>query len=229
MSDAKRERVTMKADLDMNRATKNLQSAPGINCIFESACYMISEGGLSGARLEDNANRAGVDVAALRHEFHNEEGLFIAVISEAGRRLSAAAEEVGGRLANTEPEANLQSIVDSLFKKLSEERTSIGRLVVHLLAYPAVVGEGWLAVGLERYSLLLQAEIKKLLGLDADSGSVTLHALSVISQCLCFCLAPEKLPRVFPHMQETLPGPEVIARHVTSLSVAALRFEKRSL
>ena len=219
----------MKTDLDTNQSTKNLRNAPGINRIFESACYTMSEGGLRGTRLGDIAKRAGADAAALRHDFHNEETLFAAVISEAGRRLAAAAEEVGGRLANTEPEANLQSIVDSLFKKLGEERASIGRLVVHLLASPAVVGEGWLGVGLERYSLLLQAQIEKLLGPQADSGRVTLFALSVISQCLCFCLAPDKLPRVFPHMQESLPGPEVIARHVTSLSVAALRSENRSL
>ena len=219
----------MKTDSVTIGSIENLQSPLIKKRIFESACYTISEGGLGSTRLGDIAKRARVEVAALRHDFHNEETLFTAVISEAGQQLAAAAKEVSGRLADTEPEANLQSIVGSLFKKLGEEHASIGRLVVHLLASPAVVGEGWLGVGLEGYFLLLQAQIKKLLGPNADSGRVTLHALSVISQCLCFCLAPDKLPRVFPHMQESLPGPEIIAHHVTSLSLAALRSENQSL
>ena len=91
---------------------------------------------------------------------------------------------VSQRLADATPEARLQSIVDSLFQKLGEDHAWIARLVARLLADPAGEQPGWVGLGFERYFLLLQADIKKLLGPQADCEAVRLHALSVISQCL---------------------------------------------
>lgn len=211
----------------MKPPLKKSQSLPIRRRIFDSACYLFSERGLRGTHVRDICRHADVNAAALRYHFQSKEGLYEAVVSEAGRQLSAAAEEINQQIADATPEARVRSIVESLFKKLGEGRAWIARLVARLLADPAGERPGWVGLGFERYFLLLQADIKKLLGSQVDPETVRLHALSVISQCLFYCLAGENLLEVFPQLQWPLPTQTKLARHVASLSLEVLRCESR--
>jgi hypothetical protein len=155
------------------------------------------------------------------------EGVYEAVVSEAGRQLAAGAEEISNQLGDTTPEERLRSIVKSLFRKLGEEHALIARLVARLLDNPAGERGGWVGLGLERYFLLLESDIKKSLGPHAGCEMVRLHALSVIGQCVFYCLAHENLPQVFPQLQGPLPPQDILAGHVASLSLDALQYENR--
>lgn len=211
----------------MNALTENSQSLPIRKRIFESACLLFSERGLRGTCVRDICRRADVDLATLRYHFHSKEKLYDAVISEAGWQLAAAAEDISNHFADAPPETRLRSIVESLFKKLSENNAWIARLILRLLADPVGERAGWVGLGFDRYLLLLMADIKKLLRPPAGCEMVRLHALSVISQCIFYCLAGQNLPEVFLHLQVPLPIQERLARHVTSLSLQALRQENR--
>ncbi|MGA3181868.1 MAG: CerR family C-terminal domain-containing protein [Verrucomicrobiota bacterium] len=195
--------------------------------IFESACFLFSERGLRGTHVRDICRHADVNAAALCYHFGSKEGLYEAVVSEAGRQLAAAAEDISRQLADAIPEERIRSTVVSLFKKLGEEHAWITRLFARLLADPAGERPGWVGLGFERYFLLLQADIKKLLSPQIDPETVRLHALSVISQCLFYCFARETLVEVFPHLQWPLPAPEKVAAHVSCLSIEALRQESQ--
>ena len=205
----------------INLSTEHTRNLATRKRLLEAARLLFSEGGLKGADLREISRHAGLNLAALHHHFHNKEEMFGAVLTEAGRQLAAAAEETSNRLAAATPEARLSGIVHSLFHKLGENHAWIARVFARLLADSLPAGAGWIGLGLERYFLLLQTEIKELLGPQAASEAARLYALSVIAQCMFCCLAGEKLPRLFPHLPGPLPTQETMARHVVSLSLKA--------
>jgi AcrR family transcriptional regulator len=104
---------------------------------------LFSEHGLRATRVCDICRHANVKSAALCYHSRNKETLYQAVVSEAGRRLAAAAQEINQQIADATPEARVRSIVESLFKKLGEDHAWMGRLVARLLADPAGERPGW--------------------------------------------------------------------------------------
>jgi AcrR family transcriptional regulator len=211
----------------LNSLRKDSESLAVRKRIFKSACSSFSERGLRGTHVRDICRHAEVNAAALCYHFRSKEGLYQAVVSEAGRQLAAAAEGLNQQIADAAPEARVRNIVESLFQKLGEGRAWIARLVARLLADPAGERPGWVGLGFERYFLLLQADIKKLLGPQVDAETVRLHALSVTSQCLFYCLAGETLHEVFPQLEWPLPTQPKLAQHVASQCLAVLKSQNR--
>ncbi len=210
----------------MNSPEESSASVPIKQRVLRFARLLFSERGLRGTHVRDICRQASVNVAALSYYFRSKERLYEAVVSEAGFQLVAAADRLGNHSDDAPPpEVRLRCIIKSLFKKLSEDHAWIARLVARQMADPAGERAGWVGLGFERYFLLLQAEINRLLGPQADREMVRLHALSVISQCLFYCLAGENLPQVFLRLEAPLPAWETLARHVASISLKALQCE----
>jgi AcrR family transcriptional regulator len=169
-----------------------------------------------------------VNTAGLCYHFGSKEGLYEEVVSEAGRQLAAAGEDIGNRLVNAAPEAKLYYAVESLSQKLSEEQAWIAKLLARELVAPRGDNGGALSAGVGGYYVLLHAAIYELLGAQADRQLVHLHTLSVIGQCVFYCLAAKNLRRAFPQLPGPLPTQEKLARHVASVSLEALRQQIRS-
>jgi TetR/AcrR family transcriptional regulator, regulator of cefoperazone and chloramphenicol sensitivity len=207
----------------MNSPKESSATVPIKQRLFRFACLLFSEHGWRGTHVRDICKHAGVNVAAITYYFRSKEGLYEAVVSEAGAQLVAAAEGLGKHSDDVSTEVRLRSIVESLFKTLIEDHAWIARLVARQMADPAGERAGWVGLGLEKYFMLLQAEINSLLGPQADREVVRLHALSVISQCLFYCLVGQNLPQVFLRLEGPLPPWEILARHVASTSFKAMR------
>ena len=194
--------------------------------LLQAAAVLFSEDGLPGTNLEAVAARTGVGVSTVADQFRSNEQLYQLVVSEAGRQLAASADQVAKRMAGATPEARLQSTVDSLFKQLGEKQAWIAKLIARLLADPAGHGAGWVGLGLEKYFLLIREDIKKLLGPTAAFETVSLHALSLINQCVFYCFADARLHRIFPQFPGIMPKQPIIARHVATAALKALRNER---
>jgi TetR/AcrR family transcriptional regulator, regulator of cefoperazone and chloramphenicol sensitivity len=213
--------------VNVNSPKESSASVPIKQRVLRFARLLFSERGLRGTHVRDICRHAGVNVAALSYYFRGKEGLYEAIVSEAGFQLVAAAERLGKHPDDASPDVRFRSIVESLFKTLSDDHAWIARLVARQMADPAGERAGWVGLGFERHFMLLQAEINRLLGPQADREVVRLHALSVISQCLFYCLASESLPQVFLRLEGPLPAWEIMARHVASVSLEALHRESR--
>lgn len=193
--------------------------------LLQAAAVLFSEGGLRGMSLEAVATRSGVGVSQVTDHFRSKEQLYELAVTEAGRQLAASADEIANRMAGSGPEARLQSTVDCLFEQLGEKQAWIAKLIARLLSDPAGHGAGWVGLGLERYYLMIREDIKKLLGPKAASETVSLHALSLISQCVFYCFASERLHRIFPQFLGLMPKPQSIARHIAAAALKALKDE----
>ncbi len=192
--------------------------------VLEVACELFAEAGFHGTHLREICKRAGTNVAGVCYHFHSKEGLYQAVVMEAGRRLS---DQAGGGVASPQlpPEQKLLKVVESLLEKFSGERVWIAKLLTRELVDPAGGAHNYAASGLERDFVLLQAVMRDLLGAKANSETIRLHALSVITECVIYCLAGENPNHPLTQLAVRLPGRARLARFVTQRSLGALQRE----
>ncbi len=192
--------------------------------ILKIACFLFSETGFHGTHVREVCKRAGMNLAGIWYHFQNKEGLYAAVSSEVGRRLAGNKEEIPNGSPDLSPQDKLERIIASLFEKLADEGAWVAKLVARELvdAAPGVMASAWR--GLERDFLLLQAAMREVLGGRGDRELVRLHALSVINDCLFYCLASQNLHRVLPDLPRPLPAPASLAQHVTQRCLAALKY-----
>ena len=193
--------------------------------VLKVACELFAEAGFHGTHLREICKRAGTNVAGVCYHFHSKEGLYAAVIMEAGRRLASENEGlvISQPLA---PEQKLLQLVESLMHRLSAEGAWIAKLLTRELVDPAVGARNYVASGLERDFVLLQAVMRELLGAEADREAIRLHALSMIGECVSCSLAGENLHHPLHQLAVGLPGRTHLARFLTQRSLGALERER---
>jgi len=195
--------------------------------VLEVACELFADAGFHGTHLREICRRAGTNVAGVCYYFQSKEGLYEAVIMEAGRRLVSPDEDLvaSGRLP---PEQRLLKLIESLLQRLSAGRAWIAKLLARELVDPACGARNYAASGLERDFILLQAVMRDLLGATADSEAIRFHALSVISGCVTYSLAAENLHHPLPQLAVRLPTRAHFARFLTQLSLGGLERERKA-
>jgi AcrR family transcriptional regulator len=189
--------------------------------VLEVACELFSEAGYHGTHLREICKRAGTNVAGVCYHFHSKEGLYQAVVMEAGRRLSDYDESLVAS-SHLPPEERLLKLVESLLEKLSAEGAWIAKLLTRELVNPACGAHNYAVSGLERDFVLLQAVMRDLLGAGTNSEKIRLHALSLINECVFYSLAGENLAHPLIQLAVRLPNRARLARFVTQRSVGAL-------
>ncbi|HOW68070.1 MAG TPA: CerR family C-terminal domain-containing protein [Verrucomicrobiota bacterium] len=198
--------------------------------VLEAACLLFAEAGFHGTHVREVSKRARASIAGVCYHFRSKEELYEAVILEAGRQLLGLLNqdgEVHNPSLEGPPEQRLRAIIELLFKKLSGERAWIAKLLARELVAPVFTKQVLASYGLERDHILLQGVIRKLLGAEANDKAVRLHTLSVINECLFYCLAGENLNEGVPDWGSRLPDRANLVRHVTRRCLGALEAENR--
>ncbi len=213
-----------------NGAARYRSAAGGVlptrDRVLEGAASLLSEAGFHGTHLREVCKRAGVNIAGVCYHFHSKEGLYEAVTKEAARQLAAHDGQVRGGSPEAPPEERLAYIIESLFEKLGRERAWIAKLLAReLVDFPGET-PGSAGAGLETDFVLLQAVMTELLGPRANREITSLNALSVLSQCVFYCIASANPQRVCPQIARRLPARATLARHVTRQLLGALDLEK---
>ena len=191
--------------------------------VLEVARELFADAGFHGAHFRQICQRAGTNVAGICYHFQSKEGLYQAVLMEAGRRLSDCDEDLATCCAHLPPDQRLLNLTESLLQKLSERRAWIAKLLARELLEPACGAHTYVASGLERDSVLLQAVMRALLGTKANNEAVRLHALRLIGECVFCSLAAENPSHPLTQLSEGFPNRARLARFLTEHSVVALQ------
>jgi AcrR family transcriptional regulator len=204
-------------------STTPVGDSPVRSQILNSACYVFSEFGFGGTHLHEVCAHAGVNAAALFCYFQSKEELYLAVAGEAGRQLASSAERASHKLPNSPPEEKLRGLVESLFEVLGGEGAWIGKLLTHELAAPLAGVAGSVAAGLGIFAVMLNAVINEIHGPRTNPETPCLATLSIISECVFYCVAQNNFQRNFSQMIDPLPDRKTLARHVSGAALWALR------
>ena len=131
----------MKAMLRPKKVTLRSSSSPnGASStrerVLDAARILFAEAGFHGTHLREVSKRARANVAGVCYHFRSKQGLYEAVILEAGRQLFGEDGRVQGPALQGPPEQRLRAIVESLFEKLSGERVWTAKLLARELVAP---------------------------------------------------------------------------------------------
>jgi AcrR family transcriptional regulator len=185
---------------------------------------LFAESGFHGTHLRGICKRADTNLAGVCYHFRSKEGLYQAVIMEAGQGLSNQDEgDVVSR--HLPPEQKLLKLVESLLQRLNAEGAWIPKLLARELVDPGCKAHNYAASGLARDFVLLQAVMRDLLGAKANSDTIRLHALSVIGECVFYSLAGESLHHPLTQLAVGLTNRARLARFLTRRSLGALERE----
>ena len=196
------------------------------NRVLEVACEMFAEAGFHGTHFREISKRAGTNVAGICYHFRGKEGLYQAVMMEAGRRLSDRDEDFLASCAQLPPEQRLLKLVESLLQRLSAQRAWIPKLLARELVDPACGAHTYVASGLERDFVMFQGVMRDLLVTGASSETIPLHALRLIGECVLYCLAAENPHHPLVQLAVGLPKRAHLAGFLTERSLAVLQREQ---
>ena len=194
---------------------------PARDRVLEVACQMFAEAGFHGTHFREICKRAGTNVAGICYHFKSKEGLYQAVMMEAGRRLSDHDEGSAASL-HLPPERRLLKLVESLLEKFSAERVWIAKLLARELVDPAGKAHNYAASGLERDFVLLLSGMRELHGAGVHSETIRLQTLSLISECVLYSLAGENQEHPLIQLAAPLPSRARLAQLLTQRSVGSL-------
>jgi AcrR family transcriptional regulator len=192
--------------------------------ILEVACGLFAEAGFHGTHLREICRRAGTNVAGICYHFRSKEGLYEAVVMEAGRQLSSNDGDVVAS-RRLPPEQRLLKLIESLLERLSAGHAWLAKLLIQELVDPVCTAHNYAAFGLERDFVLLQAVMRDWLGAKANSEAIRLHALSVIGEAMLGCLAGENLNHALIQLAGPLPSRAHLAGFLAQRSLAGLKRE----
>ena len=188
--------------------------------VLEAACELFAEAGFHGTHLREICKHAGTNVAGICYHFQSKEGLYQAVMMEAGRQLSDSDKQFAGSTTLL-PEQRLLALTESLLQRLGAKRAWIAKLLARELVDHADKAHSYAASRLERDFVLLQAAMRELLGTEAH-GDVWLHALTLIGECVFYSLTGENARHPLSQIAVT-PSTRTLARFLTQRSLRALR------
>jgi TetR/AcrR family transcriptional regulator, regulator of cefoperazone and chloramphenicol sensitivity len=192
----------------------NLQTVvalPPRDRVLEVACELFAEAGFHGTHIREICKRAGTNVAGICYHFESKEGLYQAVMMEAGRRLSAHQENFVAS-KHLPPEQRVVALIESLLERLKAKRAWIAKLLVRELLEPACGAHTYVASGLGSDFVLLQSALRESLGTDTQCETTRLHALSLISECVFYSLTGEDKEHPLLQLAAPLPGAARLAR-----------------
>jgi AcrR family transcriptional regulator len=213
--------MRIRSSKETNAATSpTWRSLPVRDRVLEVACELFAEAGFHGTHLREVCKRAWVNVAGVCYHFKSKEGLYQAVVMEAGRRLSDHEDFLAPR--QLPPEESLLKLVESLLLKLSADGAWVGKLLTRELVDSICGTHNCVVPALERDFLLLQAVVRNLLGDKADSETVRLHALSVIGECIFYSLAGENPQHPIAQLASGLASRTQLARFLTARLLRSL-------
>lgn len=204
----------------LNDSTAN-GSRPVRARVLEAACEQFAESGFHGTHLRQICKRAGTNVAGVCYHFESKEGLYQAVMMEAGRQLSDLdTNRVGS--SDFPPERSLLALTESLLRRLASNRAWIAKLLARELVDHADNTHSYAASRLERDFVLLHAAMKHFLRAEDTSEVIRLHVLTLIGECVFYSLVREN-PKHPLNQFTSSPSTRALAQFLTQRSLNSLR------
>lgn len=186
--------------------------------VLKVACEMFASTGFHGTHLREICNRAGTNVAAVCYHFQTKEGLYDAVMMEAGRQL-ADGDYSFVLSQQLPPEQKVLKLTESLLKRLSAGGAWVPKLLARELADESRAKGNYAAIGLERDFVLMRGAIRQLPATRTETD-IRFHALSLLGLCVFYALVTENPNHPLTQLAD-IPNRAQLARFLTNQLLAS--------
>lgn len=193
--------------------------------LLEAAELVFAQQGYRAATIREICRRAGSNISAVNYYFGDKQRLYSAALEHSYRCCLEAHPPTGLLTAEAPAEKKLLAFVRALLGRLCGQGhpALFGRLMAREMAEPTQALDALIDQFIRPQYKLILAINRELLGREATEQEVRFCAFSVVGQCLHYMQASAVTARLEPLSQTTGEAIEVVARHITRFSLAAMR------
>jgi AcrR family transcriptional regulator len=192
---------------------------------LEAAGEVFAEQGFDRATGKEICRRASVNAAAVNYHFGGMEGLYVAVVREAHRRLLTLASLSAAITSKTDAKARLRAIIELLVGAITGPAASswVPRVIGREVVAPSPALRGLRAKELLPRAKLLKRVVGELMKLDPNHPAVARGCVSVMAPCLMLLVFDRRtLRRMFPNFGLRPEDSAAGIDHLVTFSLAGL-------
>ncbi|MFW6132662.1 MAG: CerR family C-terminal domain-containing protein [Planctomycetota bacterium] len=193
--------------------------------LLDAACKAFAEKGYHEATVAGICRQAGANLAAVNYYFRSKENLYIEAWRRAFARGLTAHPPDGGVPPDAPPARRLAGRIDAVVHRIMDPESYDFDMIHHEHARPTGLLAEITHEAIEPLRRETIAVVRELLGPGASERTVWLCGMSVMAQCFHVLLrkrARRDAATATPPGPDLEFSPDLIARHVTRFSLAAI-------
>ena len=188
--------------------------------ILETAGRLIAANGFAETTSKAIAAEAEVDLASINYHFESRNGLYLAVLAEAHRRLVSLADLTALAESDLCASERLEGMLASMVARSQQRDDWNMRVLARELVSPSSHLQMLFSSELEPKLAIIKNIVSEISGIPADNPALLRCLVSVAAPCLMLLVVGQNIPgpvQAVLHM----PG-EVLINHLHTFSVAGL-------
>lgn len=193
--------------------------------LLEAAGMVFAEHGYDRATGKEICERAGANPAAINYHFGGKDKLYAAALHEAHRRFLTAEDLRASLPPGTPPAERVGIIIRDLLSNLLTTDPSAWqlKLMTQEMMRTTPFLDELVRAEIAPKSMFLRGAVAELLDRPDSHSSVQLSCMNIIALCLSQYLNREIFRRVFPDLDLSADGLELLTAHTLSFVTGGLR------
>jgi len=201
--------------------------------IIEVAGDIFGIEGFKSATIRKIAEAANANLASINYYFRDKEGLYGEVLEELFASGFKKFPSDMGLDPESSPEERLKAFIRGMFLRLMSMNgwggiSGKGRLIAKAMMEPTPSFEWIIEKYIKPHKEILISILSDLAGPDVKNESLSLCAISVISQCIYYAFATPVLKKMAPELIPLEENIERLANHVWLFSLGGIRSIKEA-
>lgn len=190
--------------------------------LLESAGRIYAAKGFQRATGKEICQDADANMAAINYHFGSKEGLYVAVLVEAHRRLMDRDTLAASLAPELAPRERIAGFLDILVRRLFAESAESWpmQVVVREMSDPTPALDTLVDKEIRPKSMILRAAVGDLMDLPSDHEAVLRTTISFITQVISLFQNRPALERIFPELDWSEDSVERVRDHILTFSLA---------
>ena len=193
--------------------------------LLNAAAVVFAERGFRAASIREICTRAGANVAAVNYHFGDKEALYLEVLKDTLRCTREKYPPDMGLKPGSSMEQKFRAYVHSFLLRIfdAEPQACHGKLLSREMVEPTAALDALVQAEMRPMSMQLQKIVRELLGPRPADKTVRLCTMSVVSQIVFYHHCRPVIERLHPELRYAAKDIELLADHISSFSLAAIR------
>lgn len=193
--------------------------------VLEAAGEVFADKGFEKATIREIVERAGANLNAVNYYFRDKQGLYLALFEHAHQTVRGKDRDAFTQNRDLPPEQRMRTMITHVLRGfiLTKNAPWQARLMFRETIEPTGALDMMTRRFIQPRFEELASIVRALMPPDTPELSVQLCAESILGQCAHIAHRRAVMEKLIPELEYTPDGVAVIAEHITSFSLAAIR------